>query len=402
MPRIVPKILKLAGGTAFLWILALFFSFFIPRIFTPDPLLPLRWQLFESSGNLETVVSTLQEYKQAFLLDQNLFTQFFSYVRSALQGDLGTSVQNYPQPNLQILATTLLQTLPIIILLPFIWFLARIFAIHSALYGSKMTPWLGWISIPFCLAIIWLPRPHPFLLIILFLLVLTPLFANQILNLRNQGHVRFALGLGIPESKLKNLLQSSSLRIILPNLPLWFAWGIALFFVLASIWGFPNLMAVTITAHADADFSLERSSLFFLVLWIVIPSFWLHCTLPASPACSQPLLPSKWIWFDTLIFGLAGISLFKSPSVLHILPAAILGVGIQSLWGFKLPHPPMLLRIACLPLAMLLYYPNPFALGGLALILVQFCFPRQLQFSDARRNFGLLLIFLSLLQQLHS
>lgn len=402
MPRTVPKILKLAGGSAFLFVLALSFSFFIPRLFAPDPLLPLRTQLVKSSGNFETVASTLQEYKVAFLLDRNILAQFLDYVHGVFQGNLGSSVQNYPQPNLQILASSLFQALPILFLLPLVWLFARIFAIHAALHASKIVPWLGWISVPLCFAILWFPRPHHFLFLFLILLVLTPLFANQILNLRSQGHVRFALGLGIPETKLKNILQSSSLRIILPNLPLWLAWAIALLFMFASIWGYPNLLAVIIAAHADADFSLERSALFFLVLWIVIPSFWLHCSLPDSPAILQPLLSSKWIWFDSLILGLAGLALFKSPAVLHILPAALFAVSIQSLWGYRLPHPPMLIRVAVIPFTLLFYFPNPFALSGIALLLVQFCFSKQQLFSDARRNFFLILLFLSLLQQLHS
>ena len=86
---------------------ALTMNFFIPRLMPGDPA-TVMFARFQ--GDLKP--EALAALKEAFgLTDAPLWSQYFSYLRHALQGDLGISVAYFPAPVIEVIGVGLMWTL---------------------------------------------------------------------------------------------------------------------------------------------------------------------------------------------------------------------------------------------------------------------------------------------------
>lgn len=75
---------------------ALALNFFLPRLLPGNPVDALISQALRGRASSETKQRVYETYIHEFGLDQDLWTQFLTYVGKVLQGDFGTSFSRYP------------------------------------------------------------------------------------------------------------------------------------------------------------------------------------------------------------------------------------------------------------------------------------------------------------------
>jgi peptide/nickel transport system permease protein len=76
-------------------LVAVMINFLIPRLIPGDPIMIIVGRL-SAKGATTGGVELVEQYKHRFGLDADLFTQFFSYLRETLRGNLGYSIIHFP------------------------------------------------------------------------------------------------------------------------------------------------------------------------------------------------------------------------------------------------------------------------------------------------------------------
>lgn len=89
-------ILAKLGWYAAAFAAALALNFFLPRLLPGNPVDTLIGQALRGHASSETKQRVYEAYIAEFGLDQNLWTQFLTYIGKTLQGDFGTSFSRYP------------------------------------------------------------------------------------------------------------------------------------------------------------------------------------------------------------------------------------------------------------------------------------------------------------------
>lgn len=86
---------------------ALALNFFLPRLLPGNPVDTLISQALRGRASSETKQRVYETYIHEFGLDQDLWTQFLTYVGKVLQGDFGTSFSRHPAEVSTMIADTL-------------------------------------------------------------------------------------------------------------------------------------------------------------------------------------------------------------------------------------------------------------------------------------------------------
>lgn len=307
-------------------VLAVILSFFLPLLSNPDPLVPLRMNLLEAGGSAQEVETTLQEYRHAFLLDQDIPSQFVAFAKSLLQGDLGTSVRQYPQTNIGFLLPALVNSLLQILLLPLSWGLAL-------LIGTRLR-WGSWLCIPLGAGSVWLASYTALALVPIILCLLVPVFTEITQSIRKRGHFNLCRNLGIPEQKMGSMLSSSVLRAHLPAFPLWISLGMTLVFFVDILSGSHGLASLWKQAQNSGDFSLMRSSGFLLVfLFSLIPGLG-RIPFRRMRKLSQDSVPAAFRYLPWTLAAVAAFTLYWFATALWIpIAAGGLAAVVQLPWA---------------------------------------------------------------------
>ncbi|WP_112135440.1 ABC transporter permease [Glycomyces dulcitolivorans] len=89
-------ILSKLGWYAAAFAAALALNFFLPRLLPGNPVDTLIGQALRGHASSDTKQRVYETYVREFGLDQNLWSQFLTYIGKTLQGDFGTSFSRYP------------------------------------------------------------------------------------------------------------------------------------------------------------------------------------------------------------------------------------------------------------------------------------------------------------------
>ena len=108
--------------------------FFVPRLVPGDPLGAIFSKLASSGGASGLSEELVAEYRQRFGLDQNVWQQYFSYLREVFRGNLGYSISNFPTHVSTLLAGAI----------PWTVGLLSVTTLISWLLGSFLGALVGW------------------------------------------------------------------------------------------------------------------------------------------------------------------------------------------------------------------------------------------------------------------
>ncbi len=225
------------------FVLSIFISitvvFFIPRLVPGNPIdaiLSRMANIGVSVGAQELV----EEYKKMFGLDKDIFTQYISFLRELLRGNLGYSINSFPATVSELIARALPWTIGLLSVTSVIsWILGTLIGALAGWRGEKSI--LSRIFVPFALLMYIIPY---YILAILLLFLLS-------------YYMRITFGFGLPSSggytpgmELQGLTLEFILDVIEHStLP-------ALSIILSSLgWWFLSMRSMIITMKGE-DFIL--------------------------------------------------------------------------------------------------------------------------------------------------
>ncbi|MDP2950652.1 MAG: ABC transporter permease [Chloroflexota bacterium] len=134
----VDYIVKRLGMLLVVIISAISINFIIPRLMPGDPVQQKMDQMVAMGGTVGDVQGMVQEYRKKFGLDKPVWKQFISYWGDLLRGDLGYSLNNYPQRVSSVITGALPWTAGLLITAILITFVL----------GILMGAVLGWPTAP--------------------------------------------------------------------------------------------------------------------------------------------------------------------------------------------------------------------------------------------------------------
>jgi len=108
-------------------------AFIVSRLVPGDPMIATLSRMAEA-GAIRGSLELVEEYKKAFGLDKDIFTQYISYIQQILSGNLGISIAYFPSPVAGIIAMAL----------PWTILLLTVSTIISWIMGTLLGLIAGW------------------------------------------------------------------------------------------------------------------------------------------------------------------------------------------------------------------------------------------------------------------
>jgi len=126
-----------------IYVLTIFISFsiifLVPRLVPGDPLAVFYDRLREA-GSQQGVEQMIEEYKRMLGLDKDLFTQYVLYIYSALQGNLGYSIANFPAKVTDLIMQALPWSIGLLSVTTILsWILGTLFGALSGWRGGRLS-----------------------------------------------------------------------------------------------------------------------------------------------------------------------------------------------------------------------------------------------------------------------
>ena len=264
---------------------ALTLNFIIPRLMPGDPA-SIIFARFKGKLKPEAIDAMRESFG---LTNDPIFIQYFSYLKSIIKGDLGTSIAYFPAPVSEIIAwnrtgkldTILPPTLAFFGAFPYFWlamvflylfgFSLNWFPIGRA-YGNEINP--GY-NLPFFISALY----HAFLPALTLVFVS---LGGWMLSMRNtmistlgSDYITFAYAKGIPSKLI--MLRYAARNAILPNLT---GFGMALGFMLSGalltemIFSYPGQGFLLLQAVQTQDYPLMQG-IFMTITLAVLGANWL-------------------------------------------------------------------------------------------------------------------------------
>ncbi|NAZ25167.1 MAG: ABC transporter permease subunit [Thermofilum sp.] len=296
--------------------------FVLPRLVPGDPL-TIYYARLRDIGSVQGVEQMIEEYRKMLGLDKDLFTQYVSYIRSLLRGDLGYSIGNFPAKVSDMIADALPWSIGLLSVTTILsWLigtllgaisgwrggrLSRIFSIGALFlsnlpyyvlaiilvfvfaytlrwfpstggYSVGMTPRL---SIDFILNVIW-HSVLPALSIILSSLAWWYLsMRSMVATVKGEDFVVFAEAKGLPQ---KDIMWNYGVRnAILPQVT-----GLALemsrifagALVTEVIFGYPGLGTLIVTGLRTLDYFLIQGTILLSIFAVATATFLVELIYP--------------------------------------------------------------------------------------------------------------------------
>lgn len=212
--------LRYFGERFVLLLITIFISitivFFVPRLVPGDPLGAILLNMASVGGSMGAT-ELVEEYRQLFGLDQPLWTQYVSFLRELLRGNLGYSIGSFPSRVTTLLGYALPWTIGLLSITTLVsWILGSIIGAVVGWQGRKSRFFQGLVPV----ALLLYTTPYYILALILvfifaFHLDIFPLSGAYSVGLRPQYSLEFALDI------LYHAMLPA-LSIILVSLGWWF------------------------------------------------------------------------------------------------------------------------------------------------------------------------------------